>query len=137
MPSARSASAAPPRRRPDPAKTGQREAASRPYLRGTAMTTRQAPARHAEVAGAGFAGLTVSTALAQRGWSVRLHEQNDSVRDFGAGIVMWRNAMLALEVIDVAAAVREHGVQHDVYETSLNGTSVSQELPGYPYWAIT
>jgi 2-methyl-3-hydroxypyridine 5-carboxylic acid dioxygenase len=101
------------------------------------MTTPQAPARHAEVAGAGFAGLTVSTALAQRGWSVRLHEQNDTVRDFGAGIVMWRNAMLALEVIGVAQAVRENGVQPDYYQTFRNGESVSLEVPGYPYWAIT
>ena len=101
------------------------------------MTTPQAPARHAEVAGAGFAGLTVSTALAQRGWTVRLHEQNDSVRDFGAGIVMWRNAMLALEVIGVAQSVRENGVRPDYYQTFLNGESVSLEVPGFPYWAIT
>jgi 2-methyl-3-hydroxypyridine 5-carboxylic acid dioxygenase len=96
-----------------------------------------APSRRAEVAGAGFAGLTVAAALAQRGWSVRLHEQNDTVRDFGAGIVMWRNAMLALEVIGVAESVREHGVRPDYYETFLNGASVSLEVPGYPYWAIT
>jgi 2-methyl-3-hydroxypyridine 5-carboxylic acid dioxygenase len=100
------------------------------------MTTPQVPARHAEVAGAGFAGLTVSTALAQRGWTVRLHEQNDEVRDFGAGILLWRNAMLSLEVIGVAKSIREHGLLPDYYETSLNGVSVSPELPGYPYWAI-
>ncbi|TMJ35055.1 MAG: FAD-binding protein, partial [Alphaproteobacteria bacterium] len=29
---------------------------------------------HAEIAGAGFAGLTAAIALAQRGWSVRVHE---------------------------------------------------------------
>lgn len=101
------------------------------------MTTPQTPARHAEVAGAGFAGLTVSTALAQRGWTVRLHEQNEDVRDFGAGILLWRNAMLALEVIGVAEAIRDNGVQPHYYETNLDGVSVSAELPGYPYWAIT
>src|ERR1700733_7740628 len=100
------------------------------------MTTPKAPARHAEVAGAGFAGLTVAVALAQRGWSVRLHEQNDTVRDFGAGIVMWRNAMLALEVIGVAPSVREHGARPDYSEPFLNGASGSREGPGYPYWAI-
>ena len=93
-------------------------------------------ARHAEVAGGGFAGLTISIALARKGWSVRLHEQNDELRDFGAGILVWRNAMLALDVIGVADTVRAQGVLPDVYETSLNGTSVSQEIPGYPYWAI-
>ncbi|WP_433508906.1 FAD-dependent oxidoreductase [Nonomuraea sp. CA-143628] len=101
------------------------------------MTTPPSPARHAEVAGAGFAGLTVSTALAQRGWTVRLHEQNDDVRDFGAGILLWRNAMLALEVIGVAEAIRDNGVRPHYYETNLDGVSVSAELPGYPYWAIT
>src|ERR1700689_3218338 len=101
------------------------------------MTTPPAPTRRAEVAGAGFAGLTVAVALGQRGWSVRLHEQNDTVRDFGAGIVMWRNAMLALEVIGLAQSVQDNGVKPDYYETFLNGTSVSLEVPGFPYWAIT
>ena len=63
---------------------------------------------------------------------MRLHEQNDTVRDFGAGIVMWRNAMLALEVIGVAQSVQENGVKPDYYETFLNGTSVSLEVPGSP-----
>jgi 2-methyl-3-hydroxypyridine 5-carboxylic acid dioxygenase len=101
------------------------------------MTTSNASAPHAEIAGAGFAGLTISTALAQRGWSVRLHEQNDHVRDFGAGILLWRNAMLSLEVIGAGQAIRDNGVQPDYYETNLNGVPVSPELPGYPYWAIT
>jgi 2-methyl-3-hydroxypyridine 5-carboxylic acid dioxygenase len=93
--------------------------------------------RHAEVAGAGFAGLTVSIALARSGWSVRLHEQNDEVRDFGAGILLWRNAMLALEVIDIARTIQAHGVVPQSYDTSLNGERFSPELAGYPYWAIT
>jgi 2-methyl-3-hydroxypyridine 5-carboxylic acid dioxygenase len=103
----------------------------------TGTTTSTGRTRHAEVAGAGFAGLTVSIALARRGWTVRLHERNDEVRDFGAGILLWRNAMLALEIIGVAAAIRASGVLPAAYETSLNGESVSSELPGYPYWAIT
>jgi 2-methyl-3-hydroxypyridine 5-carboxylic acid dioxygenase len=101
------------------------------------VPTPRATARHAEVAGAGFAGLTVATALARRGWTVRLHECNDEVRDFGAGILLWRNAMLALDVIGVADAIRAGGTQPRYYETSLGGTTVSAELPGYPYWAIT
>jgi 2-methyl-3-hydroxypyridine 5-carboxylic acid dioxygenase len=93
--------------------------------------------RHAEIAGGGFAGLTMSIALARKGWSVRLHEQNDQLRDFGAGILLWRNAMLALDVIGVADTIRAQGVLPDVYETHLNGTSVAAEIPGFPYWAIT
>lgn len=93
--------------------------------------------RHAEIAGAGFAGLTMSTALAERGWTVRLHEQADQVRDFGAGILIWRNAMLSLDLIGVGAAVRAHSRTPDFYETQLNGRSISKELPGYPYWATS
>ncbi|MGG7464653.1 FAD-dependent oxidoreductase [Plantibacter sp. YIM 135347] len=93
--------------------------------------------RHAEIAGAGFAGLTVSIALARRGWSVRVHEQSDEVREFGAGILLWRNAMLSLDVIGVADAIREQGSEPPYYETSLNGGEPTKELGGYPYWAIT
>ncbi|NJC73194.1 FAD-dependent monooxygenase [Planosporangium thailandense] len=53
--------------------------------------------RHAEVAGGGLAGLTVATALAQRGWSVRVHERGRELREIGAGIFMWENALRALE----------------------------------------
>jgi 2-methyl-3-hydroxypyridine 5-carboxylic acid dioxygenase len=94
-------------------------------------------ARHAEVAGGGFAGLTAAIALARTGWSVRLHEQNEQLRDFGAGILLWRNAMLALDVIGVADTIRARGVLPDAYETHLNGTLVAAEIPGFPYWAIT
>jgi 2-methyl-3-hydroxypyridine 5-carboxylic acid dioxygenase len=93
-------------------------------------------ARHAEIAGGGFAGLTMSIALARKGWSVRLHEQNDELRDFGAGILVWRNAMLALDLIGVADTIKAQGQLPDVYETNLNGQSVSVEIPGFPYWAI-
>jgi 2-polyprenyl-6-methoxyphenol hydroxylase-like FAD-dependent oxidoreductase len=58
--------------------------------------------RHAEVAGGGLAGLTVATALAQRGWSVRLHERGRELREIGAGIFMWENAVRVLEQIGAA-----------------------------------
>ncbi|MEF2978131.1 FAD-dependent oxidoreductase [Subtercola sp. YIM 133946] len=93
--------------------------------------------RHAEIAGAGFAGLTVSIALARRGWSVRVHEQSDEVRDFGAGILLWRNAMLSLDAIGIADTIRGLGTQPPFYETGLNGAEPTKELGGYPYWAIT
>src|SRR3954463_15545204 len=35
--------------------------------------------RRAEIIGAGFAGLTAACALAQRGWSVRVHERADRI----------------------------------------------------------
>jgi len=82
------------------------------------MTTPQGagPARRGS-RGAGFAGLTVSTALgAARLVRAAARAERQRARTFGAGIVMWRNAMLSLEVIGVAQSVREHGVRPDYYE---------------------
>ena len=58
--------------------------------------------RHAEIAGAGFAGLAVAAALAQRGWSMRVHERGDEVRAFGAGIWIWENGVRVLAAVGAA-----------------------------------
>src|SRR5689334_25309401 len=55
--------------------------------------------RHAEIAGAGFAGLTAACALAQRGWSVRVHERAEKLRTTGAGIYIYENGLRVLEVV--------------------------------------
>jgi 2-polyprenyl-6-methoxyphenol hydroxylase-like FAD-dependent oxidoreductase len=65
--------------------------------------------RHVEIAGAGLAGLTMATALAQRGWSVRVHERGAELREIGAGIYLWENALRALEAIGAAEAVTSRG----------------------------
>ena len=55
--------------------------------------------RHAEIAGAGFGGLTAACALAQRGWSVRVHERADCLRTTGAGIYIYENGLRVLEAV--------------------------------------
>jgi 2-polyprenyl-6-methoxyphenol hydroxylase-like FAD-dependent oxidoreductase len=55
--------------------------------------------RHAEIVGAGFAGLTAACALAQRGWSVRVHERADTLRTTGAGIYIYENGLRVLEAV--------------------------------------
>jgi 2-polyprenyl-6-methoxyphenol hydroxylase-like FAD-dependent oxidoreductase len=55
--------------------------------------------RHAEIVGAGFAGLTAACALAQRGWSVRVHEHANQLRTTGAGIYVYENGLRVLEAI--------------------------------------
>jgi 2-polyprenyl-6-methoxyphenol hydroxylase-like FAD-dependent oxidoreductase len=55
--------------------------------------------RHAEIVGGGFAGLTAACALAQRGWSVRVHERADRLRTAGAGIYIYENGLRVLEAI--------------------------------------
>src|SRR6476646_201804 len=55
--------------------------------------------RRAEIVGAGFAGLTAACALAQRDWSVRLHERADRLRTTGAGIYIYENGLRVLETL--------------------------------------
>src|SRR5882672_5417586 len=64
--------------------------------------------RHAEIVGAGFAGLTAACALAQRGWSVRVHERADRLRTTGDGIYIYENGLRVLEAVGAYAAAT-HG----------------------------
>ena len=59
--------------------------------------------RTAEVVGAGFAGLAAACALAQRGWSVRVHERADELRTTGAGIYVYENGLRVLETLGAYA----------------------------------
>lgn len=59
--------------------------------------------RHAEIAGAGFAGLAAACALAQRGWSVRVHERAEALRTTGAGIYIYENGLRVLEALGAYA----------------------------------
>jgi 2-methyl-3-hydroxypyridine 5-carboxylic acid dioxygenase len=64
-------------------------------------------ARHIEIAGAGFAGLTLATALARRGWSVRVHERTERPRGGGAGIFLWENGLRTLAALGIEERVLE------------------------------
>lgn len=55
--------------------------------------------RHAEIAGAGIAGLAAAAALSQRGWSVTVHERAPTLRTFGAGIYIWSNGLRVLKAL--------------------------------------
>ncbi|MDD9993662.1 MAG: NAD(P)/FAD-dependent oxidoreductase, partial [Rhodospirillales bacterium] len=59
-------------------------------------------ARHAEIAGGGFTGLVMGAALAQAGWTVRVHERTEEIRAFGAGIWIWDNGVRVLKAIGAA-----------------------------------
>jgi 2-polyprenyl-6-methoxyphenol hydroxylase-like FAD-dependent oxidoreductase len=58
-----------------------------------------------EVAGGGIAGLTVGLAFARKGWSVRVHEQDEQLRIPGAGIYIWENGLRVLQALGVLEAV--------------------------------
>lgn len=55
--------------------------------------------KHAEIAGAGIGGLALAAALAQRGWSVTVHERAAELRELGVGIGLWGNGQEVLKVL--------------------------------------
>lgn len=66
---------------------------------------------HAEIAGAGFAGLTAALALKRRGWSVRVHERAASLRSEGYGIAVHDNGLFVLGQLGLADAVKATGMR--------------------------
>ena len=66
--------------------------------------------RTAEIAGAGLAGLSIAAALAQQGWKVRVHEKGVELREIGAGLYLYENALNALRTIGVYDQVAQSGV---------------------------
>jgi len=68
--------------------------------------------RTAEIAGAGLAGLAVAAALAQQGWRVRVHEKSTALREIGAGIYLFENALNALRILGVFDAIIASGVRY-------------------------
>jgi len=69
--------------------------------------------RRAEIVGGGFAGLTAACALAQRGWSVRVHERAEELRTTGAGIYIYENGLRVLEAVGAYdAAVKGAPLAH-------------------------
>lgn len=79
------------------------------------------PRRHAEIAGAGFAGLAAAIALTQRGWSVRVHEANAELRELGAGIFVWDNGLATLDALGVLDEVLENSVAPPASEIRIDG----------------
>jgi 2-polyprenyl-6-methoxyphenol hydroxylase-like FAD-dependent oxidoreductase len=73
--------------------------------------------RSAEIVGAGLSGLTTAAVLAQRGWSVRVHERSADLREIGAGIYLWENALRTLEEIGAFQPVAATG--ENVLDTQL------------------
>lgn len=94
--------------------------------------------RHAEISGAGFAGLTAAAALAQRGWTVRVHEQAPELRTEGAGIVLWNNSLQVLDKIGASHDLMADSMTPPAYETRMNNVIQSQEtLEGIRWRTMT
>jgi 2-polyprenyl-6-methoxyphenol hydroxylase-like FAD-dependent oxidoreductase len=84
---------------------------------------------HAEIAGAGIAGLTAAAALAQRGWSVRVHERSENLRTFGAGIYIWSNGLRVLEAIGAYDEAMVGAHEGAVFQTRDHRNATMEDIP--------
>jgi 2-polyprenyl-6-methoxyphenol hydroxylase-like FAD-dependent oxidoreductase len=66
---------------------------------------------HAEIGGAGIAGLSFAIMLARGGWTVRLHERSPEIREIGAGIQLKNNAVEVLEEIGIFGRLAPLGIR--------------------------
>jgi 2-polyprenyl-6-methoxyphenol hydroxylase-like FAD-dependent oxidoreductase len=65
------------------------------------------------VIGGGIGGLTAAIALARQGLAVEVYEQAPELKEVGAGVGMWPNAMAAFERIGLADRVTRLGARID------------------------
>lgn len=65
---------------------------------------------HAEIVGAGFAGLTAAAALLRQGWTVRVHERSASLRSEGFGIAIQENGLRTLDALGIGEQIRSKAV---------------------------
>ncbi len=82
--------------------------------------------RHAEIAGAGFAGLVAAIALSERGWTVRVHEKDAELRAFGAGIFIWENGLRVLQAIGAYEAVMTGAHEAIIHETRQDNRIIAE-----------
>lgn len=59
----------------------------------------------AVIVGAGIGGLTAALALKREGWDVGVYERAPELREVGAGITLWTNAVKVLRALGVGDAI--------------------------------
>jgi 2-polyprenyl-6-methoxyphenol hydroxylase-like FAD-dependent oxidoreductase len=68
---------------------------------------------HAEIVGAGFGGLVAAIGLAERGWSVCVHERRESLRGEGYGIAIHNNMAHMFSAFGILERVLAGGMRID------------------------
>ncbi len=76
---------------------------------GTLTAEMRCKPRPITISGAGVGGLTLAVGLQQRGFEVVVLERQADIRDGGAGISLWPNALAALDALELGDAVRRLG----------------------------
>ena len=68
------------------------------------------------IIGAGIGGLAAAIALRQAGYAVRVFERAQELKEVGAGITLWPNAVKALRKLGLETIVDDSiGAQPDIY----------------------
>jgi 2-polyprenyl-6-methoxyphenol hydroxylase-like FAD-dependent oxidoreductase len=81
------------------------------------------------IVGAGVGGLCAAIALRQTGLDVVVLEQAAELREVGAGVLLWPNAMRVLQRLDLGAAIEDAGaVAADAVLRSSRGTPLGEGL---------
>lgn len=75
---------------------------------------------YAEIAGAGFGGLVAAIGLADRGWSVRVHERRQALHAEGYGIAIQDNMTRVFTALGILDEIPAGGMEIDRRD-SLNG----------------
>jgi len=91
---------------------------------------------HAEISGAGVAGLIAATALAQRGWTVRVHERGPDLRNFGAGISCWYNFAKCLKAVGAYEQALQNSRPFYIRETRDERNRILYTIAAEPARAI-
>ncbi len=79
-----------------------------------------APPGHAEIAGGGFGGLVAAIGLADRGWTVRVHERRRTLHAEGYGIAIQDNMTRVFAALGILDEVLAGGMEIGRRD-SLNG----------------
>lgn len=74
------------------------------------------------IIGAGIGGLTTAVALEKQGISVEVYEKSSEIKTAGAGLTLWKNALLVLDALGVGQSLREGATSgHDGAIRSASG----------------
>ena len=68
---------------------------------------------HGEIIGAGFGGLVTAIGLADRGWSVRVHERRSSLGAEGYGIAIQDNMARVFSTLGILDDILAGGIEID------------------------
>lgn len=86
---------------------------------------------HAVIIGAGIGGLAAGIALRNAGWQVTICERAQQIRSAGTGLIIWNNALKALQMLGLERAFRQisYATEGSLYSISGQPLIDAVQLP--------